>query len=132
MLMQSRRPQKPRPPGASSFPEPNTVSIAKSYGWLRHGELDNVATLIMRSILIWSAAMNKTLSFAVLHFSVAFLLGWLFTGSLLVGGALALVEPACNTVVFHFHEKVWKRIEQRRSQRTTESCTKDLNALPST
>ena len=69
----------------------------------------------MRLILIYGTPMNKTLSFAVLHFSVAFLLGWLFTGSLLVGGALAVVEPACNTVVFHFHEKVWKRIEQRRS-----------------
>ena len=43
--------------------------------------------------------MTKTFSFALLHFTVAFLLGWLFTGSLLVGGALALVEPACNTVV---------------------------------
>jgi uncharacterized membrane protein len=61
--------------------------------------------------------MSKTLSFASLHFTVAFLLGWLFTGSLLVGGALALVEPACNTVVFHFHEKIWKRIEHRRSER---------------
>lgn len=60
--------------------------------------------------------MNKTLSFAILHFGVAFTIGWLFTGSWLVGGALALVEPACNTVVFHFHEKVWKKIEQRRGQ----------------
>ncbi|KAF1712575.1 hypothetical protein CSC70_03455 [Pseudoxanthomonas kalamensis DSM 18571] len=59
--------------------------------------------------------MAKTMSFAALHFSVAFLLGWLFTGSWLVGGALALVEPACNTVVFHFHEKFWKRRELRRS-----------------
>ena len=58
--------------------------------------------------------MNKTLSFAILHFSVAFTLGYLFTGSLLVGGMLALVEPATNTVVFHFHEKAWKRIEARR------------------
>ena len=60
--------------------------------------------------------MNKTLSFAILHFSVAFTLGYLFTGSLLVGGMLALVEPATNTVVFHFHEKVWKRIEARRAR----------------
>lgn len=58
--------------------------------------------------------MAKTLSFATLHFTVAFLLGWLFTGSLLVGGLLAVVEPACNTVIFHFHEKVWKRLEARR------------------
>ncbi|MCX7556207.1 DUF2061 domain-containing protein [Xanthomonadaceae bacterium JHOS43] len=60
--------------------------------------------------------MAKTLSFAVLHSGVAFTIGWLFTGSWLVGGALALVEPACNTVVFHFHEKVWRRIEQRRAR----------------
>lgn len=60
--------------------------------------------------------MTKTLSFAVLHSGVAFMIGWLFTGSWLVGGALALVEPACNTVVFHFHEKVWKKIEQRRRE----------------
>ena len=59
--------------------------------------------------------MRKTLSFAALHFTVAFSVGWLMTGSWLVGGALALVEPACNTVVFHFHEKVWKRIEARRN-----------------
>lgn len=63
--------------------------------------------------------MRKTLSFAALHFLVAFSVGWLMTGSLLVGGALALVEPACNTVVFHFHEKVWKRIEARRAGRTS-------------
>ncbi|MEJ1097846.1 MULTISPECIES: DUF2061 domain-containing protein [unclassified Pseudoxanthomonas] len=70
--------------------------------------------------------MNKTLSFAALHFTVAFLLGWLFTGSLLVGGALALVEPACNTVVFHFHEKVWKRIEQRRARRSEQAAAMAL------
>jgi len=44
------------------------------------------------------------------------------TGSVWVGGALALVEPACNTVAFHFHEKVWKRIEARR-QAATQSGT---------
>ena len=58
--------------------------------------------------------MTKTLSFAAAHFTVAFLVGYLMTGSVWVGGALAVVEPACNTVVFHFHEKIWKRIEQRR------------------
>ena len=55
--------------------------------------------------------MKKTLSFAVVHFSEAFSLGYLFTGSLLVGGALALLEPALNTLAFHVHEKVWNRLE---------------------
>lgn len=59
--------------------------------------------------------MRKTLSFAAVHFCVAFLVGHLMTGSVLVGSALAMIEPACNTVAFHFHEKVWRRIERRRA-----------------
>ncbi|MDY0022404.1 DUF2061 domain-containing protein [Arenimonas caeni] len=60
--------------------------------------------------------MAKTLSFAAVHFTVAFGVGYALTGSVVVGGALALVEPACNTVAYHFHEKVWKRIEARREK----------------
>ena len=56
--------------------------------------------------------MTKTLSFAVLHFSVAFAVGSLMTGSVLVGGAIALVEPAVNTVAYHIHERVWRRLEE--------------------
>lgn len=52
--------------------------------------------------------MIKTLSFAMLHFSVAFTIAYLFTGSVLVGGLMALIEPACNTVVFYFHERAWQ------------------------
>jgi uncharacterized membrane protein len=57
--------------------------------------------------------MTKTLSFAVVHFSVAFSVGYVLTGSVLVGGAIALVEPAINTVAYHLHERVWER--RRRS-----------------
>lgn len=53
--------------------------------------------------------MIKTFSFAILHFSVAFSIAYLFTGSILVGGLMALIEPACNTVVFYFHERAWQR-----------------------
>jgi uncharacterized membrane protein len=53
--------------------------------------------------------MIKTASFAMLHFSVAFTVAYLLTGSMLVGGLMALVEPACNTVVFYFHERAWQR-----------------------
>ncbi|MCG9965935.1 DUF2061 domain-containing protein [Shewanella cutis] len=58
--------------------------------------------------------MTKTLTFAVLHFTVAFTVTYLLTGSVLVGGAVALVEPAINTVVFYFHDKVWKRLEAKK------------------
>ncbi|WP_442969612.1 DUF2061 domain-containing protein [Pseudomonas sp. USHLN015] len=51
----------------------------------------------------------KTLTFAVLHFSIAFTVAYLLTGSLLTGGLIALIEPACNTVAFYFHERLWSR-----------------------
>jgi uncharacterized membrane protein len=60
--------------------------------------------------------MAKTFSFALVHFNVAFAVGHLMTGSVLIGGTLALVEPACNTIAFHFHEKLWKRIGRPRVQ----------------
>ena len=58
--------------------------------------------------------MLKTISFAAVHFTVAFTVGYLLTGSVLVGGAMALVEPAVNTIAYHFHEKVWARAAVRQ------------------
>jgi uncharacterized membrane protein len=54
--------------------------------------------------------MTKTLSFAAVHFTVAFSVGYLMSGSVLVGGAIALVEPAVNTVAYHLHERFWNRL----------------------
>ena len=59
--------------------------------------------------------MAKTASFATLHFGVAFTVGYALTGSVLVGGSIALVEPAINTVVFFFHEKAWVKIEEHKA-----------------
>lgn len=59
--------------------------------------------------------MVKTISFAILHFSVAFSVAYVLTGSLLIGGLMALVEPACNTVVFYFHERAWLKHQHRLS-----------------
>ncbi len=61
--------------------------------------------------------MAKTFSFAILHMMVAFSVAYILSGSLLVGGAIALVEPAINTVVYFFHEKVWDRIRRRQADR---------------
>lgn len=57
--------------------------------------------------------MAKTLSFAATHFTVAFGVAYALTGDAVIGGTLALVEPAVNTVAYHFHEKVWTRIRGR-------------------
>lgn len=56
--------------------------------------------------------MAKTTTFAILHFSVAFTVAYLLTGDLVIGGAVALIEPAVNTVAYYFHERAWKAYEQ--------------------
>lgn len=58
--------------------------------------------------------MAKTASFALVHFTVAFCVGYALTGSVVVGGAIALVEPAINTVAFFFHEMAWKKADVLR------------------
>lgn len=57
----------------------------------------------------------KTITFAVVHFSVAFGVGYLLTGSLMIGSLLALVEPAVNTVAFYLHERVWRHLDRARA-----------------
>ncbi len=60
--------------------------------------------------------MTKTMTFAAVHFSVAFSVAWLLTGDIVIGGALALIEPLVNTVAYFFHEKVWERVRGGRQQ----------------
>lgn len=53
--------------------------------------------------------MSKTISFGIMHVSVAFLVVWMMTGDIVIGGAVAMVEPMVNTIAYHFHEKLWAR-----------------------
>ncbi len=55
--------------------------------------------------------MLKTMTFAITHFCVAFTVAYLLSGSFIVGGAIALVEPAINTVAYFFHERIWDKIK---------------------
>lgn len=82
-----------------------------------HGDHDN-------------APLAKTLSFACVHFFVAFCVGYLLTGSLVVGSALALVEPLCNTVAFYFHERAWNRLSARRDAARTHDRFRGGGLMP--
>ena len=59
--------------------------------------------------------MVKTVTFAMMHFIIAFTVTYFLTGSFLIGGLVAIVEPAVNTVAFYFHEKVWRNLEGKDS-----------------
>lgn len=57
----------------------------------------------------YSRPAGKTISFAVVHFTVAFSVAYLLTGDVLIGSVMAMIEPAINTVAYYFHERVWQK-----------------------
>jgi uncharacterized membrane protein len=62
-------------------------------------------------------SVAKTASFAVIHLAIAVALGWLFTGGFILGGLLAFVEPAVNTVSAHQLEKLIGRLDMAPRRR---------------
>ncbi|MDO6499898.1 DUF2061 domain-containing protein [Photobacterium sanguinicancri] len=63
----------------------------------------------------YSAPVSKTISFAVVHFTVAFTVVYLLTGDILIGSVMAMIEPAINTLAYYFHERVWQKKEHQQT-----------------
>jgi uncharacterized membrane protein len=75
----------------------------------------NTGAFLMR--IPFSLSLAKTGTFAVLHFGVAFSVAYLLTGSLGIASAIALIEPAANTVAYLLHERAWSGINSLRALR---------------
>ncbi|VUD47569.1 hypothetical protein TDB9533_01053 [Thalassocella blandensis] len=58
--------------------------------------------------------MIKTLSYASVHFSIAFTVTWILTGDAFIGGMVALIEPTINTIAYFFHERIWARVQTQK------------------
>ena len=56
--------------------------------------------------------VNKTMTYGVMHLLVAMAVAYAVTGSLAAAFAIGLLEPAVQTVAYHFHERVWRRRDQ--------------------
>lgn len=69
------------------------------------GKRTHVPSTAKTRALTHNRDLVKTVTFAVMHFTVAFLVTWALTGDILIGSLVAMVEPAINTVAFYFHEK---------------------------
>lgn len=61
-------------------------------------------------------SLRKTLSFAVVHFGVAFGVTYALTGSAPIATAIALLEPAVNTVAYFLHEQAWRNWDRLRGR----------------
>ncbi len=61
----------------------------------------------------FSHSLAKTGTFAAVHFTVAFSVAYLLTGSAAIAGALAVLEPLANTMAYLLHERAWARFTPR-------------------
>ncbi|MCL6235285.1 DUF2061 domain-containing protein [Acinetobacter sp. ANC 5579] len=52
---------------------------------------------------------KKTLSYYIMHITVAMLVGYYVTGSIAMAITLSLLEPTVQAVAFFFHEKAWEK-----------------------
>ncbi|HEY7772075.1 MAG TPA: DUF2061 domain-containing protein [Marinagarivorans sp.] len=73
--------------------------------------------------------MSKAITFTAMHFSIAFAVAWALTGDIWVGGLVAIVEPAVNSVAYVFHEKFWRWHNKRRDSRCTQRLDPSFSAV---
>lgn len=59
---------------------------------------------------------KKTLSYYIMHITVAMLVGYVVTGNLWMAVTLSLVEPTVQAIAFFFHEKAWNKKDQKAAQ----------------
>lgn len=53
--------------------------------------------------------LKKTLSYYIMHITVAMLVAYLVTGNLWMAMTLSLLEPTVQAFAFFFHEKLWNK-----------------------
>ena len=67
--------------------------------------------------------LAKTLSYYLIHVTVAALVAYAVTGNLIASLTLSLLEPTVQAFAFFFHEKAWERRlkKQQSTLQTTEA-----------
>ena len=66
----------------------------------------------------------KTLSYYLIHVTVAALVAYAVTGNLIAALTLSLLEPTVQAFAFFFHEKAWER--RLKKQQSAPQATEAL------
>lgn len=76
--------------------------------------------------------MAKSAAFGTLHLGIGFGVSYAISGSLAVAGALAVVEPLCNTVAHYFFDRWWDGRHAHAVTAGAHDGSADHRPLPST
>lgn len=55
------------------------------------------------------ATVAKTVTYSIMHVTVAVVVAYTLSGSWAVALSIGLIEPLVQTCTFYFHERGWKR-----------------------
>lgn len=58
----------------------------------------------------------KTLTYGVMHFTVAVAVAFALTGDIGTALAIGMIEPLVQTIFFTLHDRFWTRIEERKAR----------------
>ncbi|MFW1746892.1 DUF2061 domain-containing protein [Acinetobacter guillouiae] len=61
---------------------------------------------------------KKTLSYYIMHITVAMLVAYAVTGNFWMAVTLSLLEPTVQAFAFFFHEKAWNKRDQKAAEST--------------
>lgn len=59
---------------------------------------------------------KKTLSYYIMHITVAMIVAYMITGNVWMAITLSLVEPTVQAIAFFFHEKAWNKRDKSLQQ----------------
>ena len=62
---------------------------------------------IQKFVINNQRTLKKTLSYYIMHISVAMMVAYVITGNFIMAATLSLIEPTVQAFAFFFHEKVW-------------------------
>ena len=54
-------------------------------------------------------SLMKTMSWRIVATTTTFVIGWIVTGSVLAGGAIASIEFWTKLALYYAHERAWSR-----------------------
>jgi len=65
----------------------------------------------------WHNVAAKTVTYGVMHFVVAVAVAFALSGDIRLALAIGVIEPLVQSLFFTVHDRVWTRIEARRTHR---------------
>ena len=66
---------------------------------------------------IRTRSLLKTVTWRILASPDTFLIAWLVSGSISIGGWIAMIEIVTKLIIYYFHERAWNKIKWGRIEK---------------